>query len=471
MPRPPWFRTALFATALLAVAGRWFLGPHVQDDAYITFRFARNLAAGLGFTFNPPDRVLGTSTPLFTAIMALPALAGVAPAWIALTIATVADLVTIACGVWLLERHGWRVAALLYAAAIAGWPSYLTSTVSGMETSLYIALLSIVWVALAWERYSVVAVAAGLATLCRPDGVIAAAVCGASILARAPRAMVRWIAIVAAVLTPWLLFSAMYFHTLVPASVTAKAHHRLAAVESSNVLAGHFGSGAYGAIDVFAIAGAVVLLRRTGRSFGAPLAWLLIYVTAFAITGAFSHFPWYFTPILPIYFACAAAGVEWAGVTAIGAPRLSRIAVPLALVGAAVLASRLPPHRAQLDRWMQGRERLYERVARERLADPACTLAATEVGAFGYFFEGRILDLVGLVSPEVIGRPVVEVLSNQRPCWVATYSDHIDPAVLVDRDFRAQYDLAFTQSLGPARTFLLFSRRPTVTPAGLMKIP
>jgi len=34
------------------------------DDAYITFRYAQNLAAGLGFVYNAGERVLGTTTPL-----------------------------------------------------------------------------------------------------------------------------------------------------------------------------------------------------------------------------------------------------------------------------------------------------------------------------------------------------------------------------------------------------------------------
>src|SRR5260370_38217980 len=40
------------------------------DDAYITFRYAANLARGLGLVFNPSEHVLGTTSPLFTVILA-----------------------------------------------------------------------------------------------------------------------------------------------------------------------------------------------------------------------------------------------------------------------------------------------------------------------------------------------------------------------------------------------------------------
>src|ERR1700682_2995626 len=40
------------------------------DDAYITFRYAANVARGFGLVFNPGERVLGTTSPLFTFILA-----------------------------------------------------------------------------------------------------------------------------------------------------------------------------------------------------------------------------------------------------------------------------------------------------------------------------------------------------------------------------------------------------------------
>ena len=33
------------------------------DDAYITYRYAQNLATGHGFAFNPGDHILGTTSP------------------------------------------------------------------------------------------------------------------------------------------------------------------------------------------------------------------------------------------------------------------------------------------------------------------------------------------------------------------------------------------------------------------------
>src|SRR3954464_1309483 len=55
---------------LLALAARALPGPRTIDDAFITFRYSRNIVEGQGFVYNPGSRVLGTTTPLFTVLMA-----------------------------------------------------------------------------------------------------------------------------------------------------------------------------------------------------------------------------------------------------------------------------------------------------------------------------------------------------------------------------------------------------------------
>ena len=46
------------------------------DDAYITYRYAQRIAHGQGFTYNDGEKVLGTSTPLYTLLLSVPAFLG-----------------------------------------------------------------------------------------------------------------------------------------------------------------------------------------------------------------------------------------------------------------------------------------------------------------------------------------------------------------------------------------------------------
>jgi arabinofuranosyltransferase len=53
----------------LALLARLLAGPRTIDDAYITFRYARNLAEGSGFVYNPGQLALGITTSLYTLLM------------------------------------------------------------------------------------------------------------------------------------------------------------------------------------------------------------------------------------------------------------------------------------------------------------------------------------------------------------------------------------------------------------------
>jgi hypothetical protein len=67
-------RLVFFAAAglglLFLVWLRLHQPPNTVDDAYITYRYARNIATGVGFVYNAGERVLGTTTPAYTLLMA-----------------------------------------------------------------------------------------------------------------------------------------------------------------------------------------------------------------------------------------------------------------------------------------------------------------------------------------------------------------------------------------------------------------
>jgi len=61
----------LVLALVAAVAAFQAFRSYVFEDAYITYRYAANLAGGRGFVFNPGEAVLGTSTPAWTLLLAL----------------------------------------------------------------------------------------------------------------------------------------------------------------------------------------------------------------------------------------------------------------------------------------------------------------------------------------------------------------------------------------------------------------
>src|SRR5215212_8222761 len=66
-----WIWSSLVASALF-----WLFRNHGYDDPYITYRYASNLAHAAGFVYNAGERILSTTTPLYTLILALAGLTG-----------------------------------------------------------------------------------------------------------------------------------------------------------------------------------------------------------------------------------------------------------------------------------------------------------------------------------------------------------------------------------------------------------
>ena len=156
----------------------WY-SPDVIDDAFITFRYARNLAAGLGFRFDPTGPMVeGFSNPTWTALCTL---------LIALRVPDLLQAVTViglllhagtALLVWWLAggQPTWRgAAALVGPLYFACSPFAAYHAMTGLETPLYTALLASTGVAmlrLDRSRLTGVAFATGLVlvTLTRPEG-------------------------------------------------------------------------------------------------------------------------------------------------------------------------------------------------------------------------------------------------------------------------------------------------------------
>jgi hypothetical protein len=208
---------ALAGIALVAISRVVFawLIPTVNEDAFITFRYAGNLVSGLGAVYNPGERVLGYTSPLWMLWNA----AGIATLrdpvlWSHLG-AGLADLVSLVACVALLERHASRAAAWGFAVLFGAWPYFAAVSVSGMESSLMLALMALA----GWQvatRGRGAGVTLGALALVRPEGLLAA-------LAMVPWARGRERLTAGAIALAGFGALALYYGSPVPQSVLAKA--------------------------------------------------------------------------------------------------------------------------------------------------------------------------------------------------------------------------------------------------------
>jgi hypothetical protein len=455
-----------------AAAARLMLGPQIVDDAFITMRYSRNLAASGAMSYNPPDPVLGTSTPLWTLVLAGGEVGGVAPETTAVVVSSLAD----GCSILLIlaAPAGGSLAALAAAATIAAWPAYVTYAVSGMETSLYVLIIVTCLTAMTRNRTALSAAAASLGALCRPDGALLVVLGFVWTLVTASRqAAARYAAVAAVVAAPWAAYAYVRFGSMIPSSVTAKAAATDPWFVSLQNVAAYFFHGIYLPMTLLALVGCGVVLRRREGFWRAWTVWGLAYLIAMTAMNGFTHFPWYFVPLLPIYSALAieGAGFVWTRVAAFvrnGGVGDSFLATPVRRTAAAVLLSaallsRMTPLKAYLRSAAEGREKLYASVAANLAGvDAHCTVAATEIGAIGYYYPGRVLDLAGLVSPEAVGRPVNDVLAHSQARWLVTYDTHFNRDVVRSEAFAKLFERRSVVRVSESRALEVYERRDPV---------
>jgi hypothetical protein len=258
------------------------------------------------------------------------------------------------------------------------------------------------------------------------------------------------------------VFSTAYFGSPVPNSILAKAGLGADRWLSVWNLRDYFLTGSNLGLTAAAVPGAVLLWRTGPTACRLWIVWGVLYGCAFTGFNALTHFPWYFVPLLPLYFASASAAISRA---ALLPPRF--VPVPSATAMAAIVlvvltagSARLGAHSRYLAGTAEGREKVYAQVARELAQqDPSCMLAATEIGTLGHAYPGPVLDLIGLVSPEAIGRDMGEVLRTSRAKWLVTYDTHFPREVVESDWFAGAFVLRSSVRVSAERRLEVFEHR------------
>jgi len=429
----------LYVCALLLVVTHvalWLLQPLASEDAYITFRYARMLASGHGLVYNAGERVMGFTSLPWTLWCALGALVHVEVGW-ARSTSLVADLATLWLGWQLLSGASGAsegepmLAPRAFAVFFAGWPMFAAASATGLETNafLVLALLS-AWLVARGSRAA--GPVLGLFAVMRPEGLAAAVVIG---LAARWRARLEAFAVIAVCVVGLTI----YYGSAIPQSVVAKAM----LYGTPGPWAGRhwwewllpFPFGRFPVttegqhlLPIAAVSAAAIVvgarqLAREPRSGAALAAGAGLAVWLGYVVLGVAYFWWYL--VLPIgAFALLAA----AGFAHVVRGRAIPVAATLSVLGTWSVAEPLYIGRAQAEVASFGppAELLATR------ATPGESVFLEPIGWIGYRSGLRVLDEIGLVSPEIARRRVqgpgwyADVVRGAHPDWLVVRADVLE---------------------------------------------
>lgn len=406
------------------------------DDGWIHQTYARNLVETGAWAYVPGEVSAGSTSPLWTLILALGyALGAPFRAWTAAFGGLSVAAVAVVAG-WIARRltpcpplAGYGGVGWIAALACALEWHLLWAGASGMETALFAALALAVlggamalarddrpWTWLGWGLLG------GAAFLTRPEGLLLVGLGGACLLAarrgdwaRGKRgsALARYGLAAAGFLAlalPYLAFNWKASGAILPNTFYAKqAEYREVAeglpwlVRALRVAGVQFVGGMALLAPGMAAAWRDIARRRDWMGF-LPLLWwtatVILYATRLPVTYQHGR---YVMPVIPALLVYGAPGTALLVRAARG--RAGRIlSRALALAACAVLAAFvvvgarayladvriIDSEMVDVARWLDAN------------TPPDALIAVHDIGAVGYFTRRPLLDLAGLVSPQVV---------------------------------------------------------------------
>lgn len=441
----PLFYVAIVSGSLFALFHDWS-----YDDPFITYRYADNLRLGLGFVYNPGERVLSTTSPLFTILLA-------ALGYLSQDIPRLANLIGVfglAVGALAIHSLGeeWGSRDIGWAGLVL-YPTFplLVSTL-GSETPLYLALCLGSLAFYARRRYSAAALCAGLALLTRPDSLLLAILLGVDYLLHRPK-RVQWSAVlIFSFLTlVWFSFAWVYFGSPLPATLAAKQHQ--GAISSSvpfttgllTMINGYAGKSGYWLEGALASLGLVIAVWRN-RIWILFLLWPVAHYIAYSLLGVSRYF-WYYAPLVPGLVVATGIGISSLHKWRMDFPTDSRLdlvrrgplisnlvgTLPVPILTISLLCLLFLVQGADLLELAQvpdDRTMVYRSIGEwlEANTPSKSTIGSLDAGIIGYYSHRRVVDFAGLIQPDVSNQLTAQTNYDDSALWAA---EHYHPDYIV----------------------------------------
>jgi hypothetical protein len=442
---------ALFLGLLyIAVGG----GGFPLDDSWIHQTYGRNLAQYGEWAFTPGIPSTASTSPLYTVVLAIGYALNIPfLVWthgLGIAALAVTGLVGARMGVQLLPE-GRRAGLYVGLALVAAW-HLLWAAGAGMETMLF-SMWTLVVIWLAWRelrttltnttlssyivRGGIFGVACGLMTLARPEGALLVGLLGVALLVARPNMRWRDVLIYGSaaglafilVLLPYLSFNLQVTGGLLPNTAASKRADLVLLFERPYLqrvidMLIPLSAGAQILLlpGAFAYASAhlhQVRVNRQSLLLLVPLAWSIGLVLLYAAyLPAFFQHGRYVIPALPAFLVCGTVGTLMllrrkprTMIARVLARGLAAALIVTYVLMAFVLGVQAYGKDVEIidNEMVPAAHYIRDNIPQNEL------MAIHDIGAVGYFASRPIVDLAGLVSPELL--PVIPVELNGEAVW------------------------------------------------------
>jgi hypothetical protein len=407
----------LQALSLGVYLGRTSQPGFPLDDAWIHQTYARNLGLHGMMAFSPGQPSTGSTSFGWTVLLAAGYFLNIPILFWTYLWGSLFAIAAALAAAFLADSYfgNERNAAIVAIVSMLEW-HLAWSSVSGMEISLF-TFISLLFLLLLHRNSPpyLIGVVAGLAFLVRPEALILIALYGAKIIIKHRADLVKlsttaaiFIAVFLAMVGPWALFNLSYSGRPFPSTISSKFMQygypfsigRSLSYIWNVVL--YFWNGPLMVLVPCAGFAMYAAFRKRKSHVYYALTWSLSVILIYAITlPAIYHHGRYLMPLIPIL---AMFGIE--GLTSLFAkyrlnPRWQNIVwlviggmlVVLWIDGASTFALQvrlLTDNHAEAAQWVNDH------------APQDAVIATHDIGLIGYITQRQLVDLAGLVTPEVI---------------------------------------------------------------------
>lgn len=379
-----------------------------QDDAYIFYTYAKNIAVGNGYVYNLGEEINATTSPLYTIILAavyffVRFINSESFPFISNLISVFSILVTIYSIKKILKDDKLSI---LFPLIFLANP--LLKYGFGMETFLNLALISYSIYLFTKNKLLLASFFISLSVLARLDSILFAGIIFIYYVFKNKKLPpVKSIIIFIVTLIPWFIFSKIYFDSFLPTTIAVKLSQEDFQMHGTGLI---FLKGFFTAMPGTLISASLliigfivstfylirkksVLLYNEGVLLILVFFGILFFVYAFILNAP--PYQWYYTPFtipLSILFTYFLSNIFH-----------KRNVIYVMLTCFFILAAFLP-----IKTMSQGFNPRYSNYTNaikwlNKNAAEKTLLGVDEIGIMGYYYnKGKIVDALGLITPNVI---------------------------------------------------------------------